>query len=228
MPKSSRLFIATLLVILTAIPSAWAIQRTAPRLNVVSFSGGYAGPVGTYDGTVALDFDFDGTLVDFDAKNVYENGVRLAISYGAVKRGHWLGTLGFEYTRHNYKNPLVQRHSNHLYEITFLEDPAFSQYDLELSLGYLFNDLNYTVWSPLFGFRLTAGMSGISAERVESEYQSSLSLGLDFGADIKIWTAPDKRSFVTLSSVNSWDFAASNDRPRYLNIGAGIKYYFRP
>ena len=60
------------------------------------------------------------------------------------------------------------------------------------------------------------------------ENELKFTVSVNFGADIKVWTAPSGRSYVALSSVNSWDLLASGQRPRYLNIGGAIKYYFRP
>ena len=221
-------FVALLVLILMTSSSAVAIQRVSPRLYVVNFYGGHAAPLGTYDGIVGLDFDIGRERVEFDADNVYDNGFHLGASYGMIKGGHLLMSVGIHYIQHDVKNPIRQTIGDYVYSVEFAQAPTLKQYDLDVNVNYLFMDLNTGVWSPYFGGAVSAGMSSASYEGYDNEYEAGLALGFNFGADFKLWSAADNRSFVTLSSVNSWNLVASGDRPRYLHIGAGVKYYFRP
>ena len=62
----------------------------------------------------------------------------------------------------------------------------------------------------------------------DNENDLTLAASLNFGAEVKLHTAASGRSFVALASMNNWNFYAANDRPKYLHIGGGLKYYFRP
>ena len=85
--------------------------------------------------------------------------------------------------------------------------------------------MNFT---PYVGLVAAVGMIAQSAEGYETEYEVNSLLSANFGAEFKLWSSPDKRKFLTLASVNSFDLLSSGYRPRNLNIGGAIKFYGRP
>ncbi len=225
--RTTLLLAAVLLVGVAG--QSYAIQRVAPRIAVLEFRGGYAMPLGSYDGIVGVPFEFDpGEIVHFDAERVYRDGLHLGISLGRLSGNHWQRSVGFDYARSRIENPIEQEIGIYIYTISFPEDLTYQQYDLTLRQAYLFNNLTQTAWNPYFGLSATAGLAVVTAPGFETESQLTFALGLDFGLDFKVWQAADNRSFVTLSSINSWDFLATGERVSYLQVGGGIKYYFRP
>ena len=222
------LWIAPILLVGLA-GQAFAIQRVAPKIGVLEFRGGYGTPQGNYDGIVGVDFVFGADeIIEFDAEDVYDNGFTAGIGYGQVVGGHWLLSLSLDYARNKIKNPIERETGDYLYTISFVEDPTYNQYDLTLHGGYLSNDLAHSIWSLNFGLSAAAGISSLTSPGYETETQGNFALGLDFGLDLKIWTAADKRSFMTLSSINNWNFLSTGARASQLQIGGGIKYFFKP
>jgi len=196
------------------------IQRVAKRYYVVDFYAGYAVPHGEYDRMGDVRFvNLSGYPIKIDAADWLDNTYFLGFDYGALYRDHLLLMVGFRFTNHNVKD---------VFSIPE-QDIAYRQYDLELNVNYMFNDLSKLIWSPYIGIGSQAGFTSLSikgADNNQSDFKFALSL--NFGVDFKIWGGPQSRSFVTLSSINNLNFLGSDNRPQYLNIGGGLKYYFRP
>jgi hypothetical protein len=55
-----------------------------------------------------------------------------------------------------------------------------------------------------------------------------LAAHVNFGIDYKIWGNRRSGSFVTVSSVNSYEFWSSDYRPAYGNFFLGLKYFLKP
>ena len=228
----SRLRNSLVLTIVLAIGlggSASAIQRVAAKVGVLEFRVGYAMPQGDYDGIPGMDFLFDDTeLVAFDAERVYKDGFTVGLSYGQILNKHWLISVGLDYTRNKVKNPILQEIGQYQYSIDFLEDPTYHQYDLSFRSGYFLNNPVRHAWTPYFGVAALVGVSTVSAPGHETNSELDFGMSLDFGLDFKIWAEPDSRTFVTLSSINSWNFLSTKERVSHLQIGGGIKYFFGP
>lgn len=226
MRKLIGLLLIPALVLTLAGPSM-AITRVAPKVNILEFHGGYGMPQGTYDQIIGTDFIFPtGQVADFDAENVYDNGFYFGLSYGRVIGGHWQTTVGFDFVQIGAKDSIAQ--AGYDYYITFPEKNTLRSYDINLKAVYGLNDLVNSSWSPFLGLGMTGGLSTLSAEGYESESNATYALSVDFGLDAKIWHDVEDRTFVTISSINSYELAGSGDRARLLRIGGGIKYFFRP
>ncbi len=196
------------------------IQRVAKRYYVVDFYAGYAAPHGEYDRMGDVPFEVSYLPVTLSADQWLDNTYFLGFDYGALYRDHLLLMIGFRFTNHNVKDVFVRIPE---------QDIAYRQYDLELNFNYMFNDLSKLIWSPYVGIGSQAGFTSLSikgADNNQSDFKFALSL--NFGVDFKVWGGPQSRSFVTLSSINNLNFLGSDNRPQYLNIGGGLKYYFRP
>ncbi len=222
-------FILVIGLVIAAASSSWAIQRVAPRLNVIEIYGGYAMPYGEYDGTVCDDFIYEGRKLKTDADNIYDDGFSFGMSYGRVLNTHWLVSVGLRFTQSSFKDIIVAD-LNADTQVGFVlpETPNARQYDVDLNCNYMFNDLNNAFWSPYLGLGVNAGVSEASFEGYNNEHEASIALSCNFGLDLKVWSASDNRSFVTVGSFNTWNIIGSGDRPSYLHLGGGIKYYFRP
>lgn len=211
--------ISVLFVLLTlASSSALAIRRVAPKWSLVEIYAGSASPLGEYNNVAGIPFtDQLGNRIEVDAEEVYDPGFYFGINYGQVRNGHLLLSAGFRYTKANLDD-----------ELAFTVDrPKVDIYDLEVNLNWQFIDLQYSPWTPYVGLGFHGGFVRQNYRDFADEYEATTDLGLNFGADVKIWSDPGSRSFVTLSSINSWTFVASDERPRSLNIGGGIKYFFK-
>ena len=209
-----------LILLLTAGSSTQAIQRVSPRWSLVEGYGGYSSPLGTYNNAGGVPFlDGDGRRVEIDAEEIYDPGYYFGFNYGQLRNRHLAMTIGFRYTKINLDDQLKP--------LFTVEAPKLSMYDLEINLNWLFMDLHYNQWSPYFGLGFHGGLVRQNYYDFADEYNTTFDLGFNFGAEVKIWSDSGNRSFVTLASVNSWTFTASEERMRGLNIGGGLKYYFK-
>ena len=104
----------------------------------------------------------------------------------------------------------------------------FHQFDINMDVNfYPVSPIEEPV-TPYFGPGLAFGLTTASARGYDSESQLNLTLNLNFGIDFRVWKAADGRSLLALSSVNSANILSTGDRPKYVNIGGALKYFFRP
>ena len=212
-----------------------AIQRVAQSWGFLEVSGGFAKPLGSYNGTAFGDFTYNGRLLDIDGDDLYDGGVFFKVALGALHQGRFQGSVGFGFARNNVNNPVVAQVGDNIVQYSWtyggtsalIQDMKLSQYDLDVNLNFLPLDLHRMGWSPYVGLGFHAGYSTLSGRDVQSESEGNIGLGLNFGAEIRLFEDKGKRSFVTLASVNSWDFAVSGDRPKYLQVGGGLRWYFK-
>ena len=225
-PKASLL---ALLVTCCVGSQAFGIERVAARFSYLELRSSYAMPQGEYDGLPGMDFLFDDTeLVTFDANKVFDDGFAFGLTYGQMLGGNWRASVGFDYARNKIKNPILQQKGIYEYRITFLDDETYQQYDLTFRGAYSPTNLAQTPLSPYVGLGASAGLSSATAPGYENELEFNLGVSLDFGLDVKLWQAADNRSFVALSSINSWNFLTTAERISHLQVGGGIRYFFKP
>ncbi|HUV31295.1 MAG TPA: hypothetical protein VMY05_09435 [Acidobacteriota bacterium] len=219
MHKGKPILLLVALALVAVGSEALAISRVARRLSMLQIHGGYALPFGTYDqlGTLTIT-DQNNRPIELDADDVFDPSFSLGVSYGQLRNNHMLVSMGFRYIRIDPDDALD--FGGYDYD--------FGQYDLDFHLDYMFLNLYTQRWSPYFGLGINAGLTVTNPKGFDSESEAAIALSLNFGADVKLWSDSKGRSMVTLASVNSWNAVASGDRPRYLQIGAGIRYWFRP
>ena len=204
-----------------------AIKRVAKQWNVIEIYGGYSSPIGSYHRIGATDFRIEsGHVFDIDADKVYDPTFHLGLTYGQLRGGHLLYSIGFTYTKIETLDTFYADPYNAFYFIGV--KPSFNQYDIDFNLNFLAANISRAPIAPYVGIGFHGGITSQTTPGYESENWLTLAASLNFGADIKLWGAPKNRSFVTLSSINSVDILGSDQRPRYLNFGVGLKYYFRP
>jgi len=217
---------ATAILLICIISSdALGISRVARRLNLLEVYGGVGIPSGEYGGLPDIPFVINSRNVDVKADDIYGSAFHFGVAYGQLKNRHFLVSVGFQFTNHAVEDTIPLK----LDTILILPDGLkIRQYDLTLNLNYFFLDLNEQSWSPYFGVGFQAGIASISFNDFPTENEFGTSIGFNFGADLRLWQEAGERSTVTLSSINTWNFVTSNDRPAYLQIGGGIRYWFRP
>lgn len=221
------LLVAACLVAGMAADSSAAIAKIARRLSVFSMSGGYAHPLGSYGAIYDTPFINSQNLpVSVDAGDVYDPSFYLGFNYGQLRNNHIFFGLGFRWTHINVEDTIwVDPITIYTFEPL---KPNFNQYDIDFDLNWFFNDPSQELVNPYLGLGFHAGVTSVSAAGFESDNEITLALGVNFGVDLTVWRAAGGRSLLTLSSVNDWVFTASGERPKYLNLGAAVKYYFRP
>ena len=239
--RITKLFIFVLVagtLALLSVENVSAITRTTRTLNFVEFYAGSSMPQGTYTGLPDFNFIINNRLVDVDAEDVYDNTFHLGLGYGQLRGSHLLFSLGFKYTKHDVKDTILI----FIYDgpldtippiqgdtiVTVDSSTNYNQFDLEFNLNYMITDITKSPFAPYVGIGVQAGLLSISGGGFQSQNEVMLGLRLNFGADFKIWSAKDGTSLLTLSSLNSYDFYGSNQKPKYLNLGFGFRYYFRP
>jgi hypothetical protein len=215
-----------------AAPVDGEIVRVARRYSVIDFYGGSSSPVGKYDGLAGF-VDFTGANkrpADVDADVLFDPTVQLGIRYGELRNSKMLLTIGLRWTKVEAIN-LLDLNTVSRSGLAILLDPkkpGLNQYDLDFNFNYLFMNIVDQSFSPYIGVGFRAGVTTVTAKGFSSESHINTVLAANVGAELKLWESEKKRSFLTLASVNSYDLIASGDRPKYLNIGGALKYYFRP
>jgi len=210
-------------VFLWAVVPTEAVTRVAKKLNFLEIGAGYASPVGKYDNFNSFNF-----MNEANADRVFDPSFSIGVSIGQL-RNRWLVSLGAVYTKVNQLDTFVV--GDYLYYFGpegGLVVPDFHQFDLRLNVNYQFTDLTSMNFAPYAGIGLAAGMISMTASGYASEYDINSLLSANFGVEFKLWSSADKRKFITLASVNSYDLLSSGYRPRNLNIGGAIKVYARP
>jgi hypothetical protein len=201
--------------------TSWAVTKTPRSLYMFDFHAGYSVPTGSYAGIGPA--NWDGELQSSD---LFDPTYHVGIEGGRLWNDHLYMGFGFQYTRINLDDRIDTLFSSgSLFELPELK---FHQYDFSFGARFYPGSPAIQSFAPYLGPSLTLGLTSMTAPHYRSETQTTVALNLDFGADFRIWKANDGRSLVTLSSVNSWNVIAGGDRPRFLNIGFGVRYFFRP
>jgi len=221
----SKITLLLMLLIGLLFSEAFGISRVARRMNMLEIYGGVGSINGEYDGLPNIPFVINNRRVDVKGSDIYGSSYHVGITYGQLRNRHFLVSLGFQFTDHGINDTIPLPLDTILLLPSGLD---LKQYDVSINLNYLFFDLGQSSWTPYFGFGLQAGIASMTFDDFATENEANYTLGFNFGADVKVWSEGNGRSAVTLSSVNTWNLVASNDRPRYLQIGGGIKYWFRP
>ena len=200
------------------------IERTAKRWYMLDLYGGTSMPQGENWGIVGEPLFTDYTF-SVPADSIYKDAFHLGLRYAALS-SNWLMGVGFRYTN------VIVRDTIDVYPynpVLFRNSIAnVSQWDLDLFIHCYPLDLTKNAFSPYLGIDIQSGILSLTASGYKSRNEMTFAISADFGADIKIFSGESGRSFVTLASVNSYQFVGTNDRPKYLNVGVGLKYFFRP
>lgn len=212
-------------LLLTQTLTQAALVKVARRYNVVDAIGGYAHPLGSYDGLGIIDFtNGAGQRKDLSAAEVFDPTFSLGIRYGQLRNNHMLMNFGFRYSRINEADSFVV--DDYVYRFV-PDNPDVHQFDVEFNFNYLLTNIHEIFVAPYVGLGLRAGFTTFSGKGVESESRVNIGSAINFGAEVRVWSSAKQRDFVTVASVNSFDFWGSANRPRHFYVGGGLKYYFR-
>lgn len=214
-PRFLISFVLTLIFVTASTTSA--VERVARRYNLMEFAIVSASPVGTYDrvGTVDLTNEF-GNVAAYDADRVFNSTWGVSLFYGQLRNDIFVGGLGLKYIKVKH---------NLLFEETTVN---FHQFDMEITLNVHPFGPAQAIFSPYGGATVDAGMTITDPQGYRTETSLGLGLSGNFGFDFKLWSEKANHSFLTLTSFNTYNLMASSGRPRYLQIGAGLRYWFRP
>ena len=223
----TRTIIATIVILILTASQVAALGRVARRYNVLDFYSGTSSPVGKYDNIAGFYdiVDGNGRPVEVDADNIYKPTFHLGLNYGQLRNDKMLVTVGFRYTSVAQQEGMA---------LIFLSgdgpsaEAKLRQFDLDFNFNYMFLNIVQRSFAPYVGVGFRAGFTSARAKGFESESRLNTVLAGNFGAELKLWENAKKRAFLTVASVNSYDLFSTGDRPKYFNLGAALKYYFRP
>ncbi len=223
--KITKLFIILAVALaLLPIENVSAITRVAKTVRFLEYYAGVSTPVGSRNGFPGDGIAFP-TSKKVNSSDIYDNSFHFGISYGQIHRSNLLGLIGFRFTKHEFLDTI--KISDTL-SLILTGDPTLSQFDLDFSINYLLLDFYNSSFVPYVGVGIQAGILVISEKGFESRRETTLGLSLNFGADLKLSSAKNGTPMWTLASINSYNLYGFNEKPIYLNIGLGLRYYFRP
>ena len=238
-PYKTILLAALILVI--SVGSAWSITKVPARLNVIDVSGGYSMITGNYKGFRSDNwneiFGINVTNPSVAGSDIYSPTFHFGFSYGQLRGQHLFYSVGFRYTKIEMEDSTLVPFTPSP-GIVYLgqSDLNLNLYDIDFNVNYYQSNVAVTGWSPYVGLGVRTGFQVLSAEgrdpvtglEYASETELKFALALNLGVDVKLSSNASNRGHFVLSSANSFDFLGSGNRPRYLNLGLALKYYFRP
>lgn len=229
MLRRSNFVVLVVVLLLVVAASTEAVTRVSKRYNVLDFGAGYANPVGHYDNFGGESFvDLSGRYYRLDADQVFNSSYSIGVFFGQL-RNRWMISLGGVYTKVNQRDTIFVGDVGYVWPYSdAVVFSNFGQWDIRLNVNYQFMDISENQFTPYAGLGLAAGLISETAPGINANYDANTLLSANFGVEFKLWTSANKRSFVTLASVNSYDLLSSGYRPRNLNIGGAIKVYMRP
>jgi hypothetical protein len=183
---------------------------------MIDFHTGWSTPFGNYSAIGPQPID---DVFSYPASDIYDPTFHVGMNIGQLSATRMYFGFGFQYTKIN----IDERN----FELT-PSDMTFHQWDINLDANFYPVSPKDEPVTPFVGPGLSFGITSQRAPGFRSESQLNLGLNVNFGLDLKIWEAPDNRSLITVSSINSWTVVSGGDRPRFLNIGGGLRYFFRP
>lgn len=219
--------IALLIFILGIAANLHALEKVARKYNYLEFKTTFNMPTGKHDSfgigeSKTYLTNSNDILFEIDAKDIYKNATGFGINYGQIQ-GNTSFNIGFNFTSVPFEDTI--RVDDAIYY--FIDKPRFRLYDLNLNFNYHLFDPTLPAISPFIGAGLKTGFFNLSYPGFDSENEFTYTLGLNFGFDMVVWSDKQKSSMVALSSNNQYQLVGSAIRPKYINIGAAVKYYFR-
>ena len=245
---AARLRLTVILLLLAVfglallVPAASAeIQRVARKINYFQIRGGYTTPVGKINGYQDLSwadlFDTDEPNPSIGADQVYKDTWSIGLDYGFLRWDHVALSFGFQYTSVPVQDSVVLEFD------TFYGTVGFNTVDVNVNLYDINLNADFYPFSPFtskllpyVGAGITGGLLVFSGQGTDAatgvEFGSTgeveLAAHANFGIDYKVWGNRRSGSFITISSVNSYEFWSSDYRPAYGNLFLGLKYFLKP
>lgn len=216
----NRLIAPTLLVVaglLAYTSPSDAVVRSARQTGYVEFTIGGSSPFSEYDRLGSFDFvDNNDRPVFVDGRDVFDPTYTLGFAVGGLVNDQYTLGIGFKYTRAELDRFTASRIDDnfryHLYELT-----------LDMNL-YLLPHSKATI-APYVGAGVGLGAFAESAPGLDTQADLVGDFHLNFGADFALVNEASTGGRLTISSINSLTIGTLNDRPKYLTIGAGLRYF---
>jgi hypothetical protein len=199
------------------------------QLGVFELTGALGSPTGLIDHLGNIQFRNPYRRMAFNSSDVYSHSFMLGANIGTVRMGHWHNSVGFQYSRLRVRDTIryPRNDSTLTFNDTDFPKPNFNQYEIRLNSNWQFYDLEHIGWTPYVGLGFGVGIISQSLVGYESHTELNMGMALNFGAEVKIWQDPNGSNMVTLASANSWEFAGSGYRPKFLTLGVALKVYSR-
>lgn len=216
------------LVCISAASTSKAISKADRKMNVLEFQLGGSQPVGERNRIGSGDYEIvfvglDELPFDLDASDIYKPAFYFSLNYGNLVKGQFYYNVGFHYVNLRHEDSLET--DGYIY--FNLDEINMNVYALDINFNYYLFNPNFSTLTPYIGLGLQSGIMSSSAEGYSNSNDLVYSMGVNIGVDFKIWEEQNGRSYLTIASANQYQFAASDKRPRYFQIGGAIKYFFR-
>lgn len=229
MSKSIQIIFATTITVILTSSNLFAISKVAARYNVMEFTVSSAQAQGSYDrigiGTQGIVFISNlGQAFDIDAEKLYKNSTSFGLNYGRLINDNTLFNVGFSFIDIKHKEVF----SDAVFVYTYPNYFKLRLYNADFNWNYYFMSPVKQTLAPYAGVNFQAGILSASVKGFSSESDFVMATAFNFGLDLTVWKAKNKMSKLALSSVNSYQFYASDSRPKYMTLGLGLKYFFRP
>lgn len=204
---------------------AQAVSQVPRQHNFMEISFGSGSPLGSYDevGTSISILDQDGFPMEMEGDEIFANAFHLGFTLGVMQKNLQY-SLSFEYTDMNFENSFERLLTQ---DDPFYAIPSLSQFDLAADINAYAAQMPVSPFSPYLGLGIALGLTVDQADGFETESRINVALKGNFGVEFKIADF-GKGQFLTLASANSYDLAATENRPRFLTIGGFVRLYGRP
>ena len=221
--KHAFVLILTLgLISLVPIQNADALTKVARDMNFLTVYAGTSSPVGNQNGIPGDPFIFGPNRYSFDGNDVYDNALYLGFDYGKLISNSISFSVGFRYINHQLKDTI----GNETFSFSDVPPNNINQYDIWAEHQYRLSDIKQVNFTPYVGVSLFTGFTTLDNGGLENQNRVTVAMGALFGAEFKIMENPANKNFMTLVSANSYNFMASGNRPKYLHLGAALRFYF--
>ncbi len=229
MSKSIRVLLAASITIILLSSNLFAISKVAARYNVMGFTVSSAQPHGSYGrigiGNYEVVFlnEFNQPF-EFDADKLYDNSFAYGLNYGRLINKNTVFNVGFSFV----DAEISDEFKNFFSVNSYMRILRLRMYNVDFNWNYYFMSPINQGFAPYAGVGLQAGLLSASVKGFSSESDFVMATAFNFGVDLTVWKAKNKMSTLALSSVNTYQFYASDSRPKYMTFGLGLKYFFRP
>ncbi len=229
MSKVIRYFLVTAIIIISSSSSIFSITRVAARYNVMEFNVSSAKPHGSYSriGIGGYEILFErvfNQIIEFDADDLYDNSTSFGINYGRLINNNIVFNVGFSFVdaqiSNNFKNEFTPD--------SYINWLKLKIYNVDFNWNYYIGSPVKQFFAPYAGVGLQTGLLSASVIGARSESDFVVATAFNFGADLTVWHSANKMNSMAISSVNTYQFYASDSRPKYMTFGIGLKFFFRP
>lgn len=197
--------------------TADAVVRGARQTGYFEFSVGGSSPIHEYDRLGQFIFvDQNDRATFLTAGDVFDPTWTIGLGFGQLINDQYTFGVNFRYAHVEL---------DRFAEQFITEDYRYNLYELGADLNLYLLPHSKASLAPYVGAGLSVGAFSESAPGEDANAELVGDLHLNFGADLAVIDEASTGGRMTLSSINSVSIGSLNDRPRYLTIGVGIRYF---